>query len=299
MNIDKFREKLIENLKVKVSSFHPVCKLDDKSNYKPYYKIERDGTIFERIFLDIPEISIREHLICLHYLKNYVKVFFKGQVSLNIISRDNPWDFKIELTTGERFNIEITSIAEDADLFEKFKCEERLILQSVEEEIPLHELEKLNRLFPNSEISNLISKHKENGVNKKDMVYNPYKDHNQKIFLSSRTYKLEPLENLIREAIESKENKKHLEKEETIILIDNRTLNYELSDLHLASESLSDFYENSSFREIWFYTGYCSDLTGNNAEFSLAPLKVTDNQLTILEKSKEENPPDKDGVMYL
>lgn len=299
MSIDKFREKLIENLKVKKSSFHPVCKLDDKSNYKPYYKIERDGTIFERIFLDIPDVSIRENIICLHYLKNYVKVFLKQQVGINIISRDNPWDFKIELSTGEKFNVEITSIAEDADLFEKFKREERLILKSVHEEIPLHELIKLNSLFPNSEITDLISNYKVNGINKKDMVSNPYKDHNQNLFLSSRTYDLEPLEKLIREAIEGKESKKHLEKEETILLIDNRTLNYELSDLNLASESLSDFYENSSFREIWFYTGYCSDLDGNNAEYSLAPFKVTNNQLTILEKSKEENPPDKDGVIYL
>lgn len=299
MSIDKFREKLIKNLKVKESSFHPVCKLDDKSNYKPYYKIERDGTIFERIFLDIPDVSIREYIICLHYLRYYVKVFLKEQVGVNIISRDDPWDFKIELSTGEKFNIEITSIAEDADLFEKFKREERLILKSVEEEIPFHELEKLNRLFPNSEITELISTHKENGVTKKDMVSNPYIDHNQNLFLSSRTYELEPLKNLIREAIDSKEKKKHTEKDETILIIDNRTLNYELSDLNLASESLSEFYYNSSFREVWFYTGYCSDLDGNNAEYSFAPLKVTKNQLTILEKSKDEIPPDKDGVMYL
>jgi len=281
------------------STFHPTCDMTGKSNYKPYYRIERDGTVFERICLDVPDISVREELICKHYLKNYAKVFLQDTVGVKIISSDDPWDFKIELSTKEVFNVEITSIAEDSELFEKLKREERLITKSKEETLPLHELEKLNGFFPNSEIEGLIKKYKDSGISKKDLVENPYKDRNPNIFLSSRTYDKEPLSNLIRKAIESKEVKKHFGKDNTVLIIDNRTLTYEYPDLNLALNSLEDHYKSSSFKEIWFYTGYCSDINGNNAEFSLAPLKIPKDQEEILNKMKKNNPPDNKGTIYI
>ena len=70
---------------------------------------------------------------------------------------------------------------------------------------------------------------------------------------------------MIKDAIESKEAKNHPEKENTVLIIDNRTLVYEYSDLHTASKLLSEMCNRSPFKEIWFYTGYASDYDGNNA----------------------------------
>jgi len=254
-------------MKVKKSSFHPNCDMGGKSNFKPCYRIERDGTIFERICLDVPDISLREELICRHYLKMYSKVFLRDTVvGVNILSRDDPWDFKIKFSTKEVFNVEITSIAEDSEVFEKLKREERLILKSKEEKLPLHELEKLNGFFPDPEDEELIKKYKESGISKNEFVANPYNEKKTTVFLTSRIFNNEPLEDLIRNAIETKESKKHDGKNNTVLIIDNRTLTYEYSDLKVASNNLQDFLASCSFKEIWFYTGYCSDINGNNSE---------------------------------
>ncbi len=103
---------------IKRSGFNPVASLDDKRNYKRFYRIESDGSIVERIFLDVPDPSHREHLIFLHYLKHLAKIFKNQAIGINLLGRDNPWDFRIELSTDEVFNIEITSIADSSKLFE-------------------------------------------------------------------------------------------------------------------------------------------------------------------------------------
>jgi hypothetical protein len=281
------------------SSFHPQCDLKDKNNYKPSYRILRDGTVTERILLDVPDIELREQLICFHFLKNHVQVFCKKVVGFNIVSRDKPWDFGIELSNKENFNIEITSIAESAELFEKTKREERLVSWSLKKEIPFHELKKLNSLFPNQEINQLIAELESKNISKKEELENPYFGKNTNIFFSSAYHDKEPIQNLIRAAIESKEAKKHSEKENTILVIDNRTLTYEYEDLHNASEELSEFYDSSSFKEIWFYTGYCTNNDGSYAEFSLGPLKLPEHKWKNLIKQQNETPPDKDGIMYV
>ncbi len=287
------------DLVIKKSSFHPSCDLKDMFNYKTYNRIERDGTIFERVFLDIPDMTIREKVICLHFLKNQVMTFYTKEVAFNIISRDKPWDFKIELSTKEIFNIEITSIAENSQLFEKLKKEERFISKSNEDKIPLHELEKLNTFFPTIEITKSVEIHKQLGVTKNELVNNPYYKHKDNIFLSSAHYEEIELKKLIEDAILKKERKKHSEKENTILIIDNRTLTYEYSDLFLAIEGLEDNLKLSEFKEIWFYTGYCSELDGNNAEFSLAPLKIGLKKRKIIEKSVEHIEPNNNGIRYL
>jgi hypothetical protein len=281
------------------SSFHPKCDLKDKNNYKPYYRILRDGTVLERILLDVPNIELREELICLHFLKNHVKVFWKEDLGFNFVSRDKPWDFGIELSNRKTFNVEITSIAENAGLFEKIKREERLVNASIEKEIPFHELKKLNRLFPSEKITTLIKELESVNTSKKDMLENPYFGINTNIFLSNAHYDNEPIQNLIKAAIESKEAKNHSEKENTLLVIDNRTLTYEYEDLHKATAELNEFYNSCSFKEIWFYTGYCTNDDGNYAEFSLAPLKISENKWKILFENQKGSPPDKDGIMYV
>ncbi len=280
------------------SSFHPVDGLDNKSNFKKYYRIEKNGKIIERIFLDILIPSHRELIICIHYLRNQVKLFLNETVGIEIISRDKPWDFKIELSTSEIFNIEVTSISESRKMFEKFKSEERYILNSFKEKIPFYELEKLNKLFPSEEISKQIKQLKIINTGKNSLINNPYYGQNPTLFISGFEDIKIPFSELIKEAIVRKENKKHLEKESTVLVIDNRTLTYEMNDLDDAKEILSGFLNNTSFREIWFYTGYCSDNDANNAEFSFSPLKLTQEQKNVLQQSNFKNQKD-ENIFYV
>lgn len=285
-------------MKKKRSSFHPNCDMSDKKNFKTFNLIERDGTIFERILLDVPDVSLREYLVCVHYLKQQIKVFNKEPKMFNIISRDKPWDFYIETDYNENFNVEITSIADDSDSFEKMKREERLIKISNVDQIAFHELIKLNSFFPTENITTLIDDYRKKDISKRDLVLNPFKDFSTNIFLSNSNGVKKNLDDLLIDSIKRKESKNHKDKESTIILIDNRTLSYEISDFYESLDRINDVLKKSSFKEIWIYTGYCSNEDGNNAEYSFIPIKTTEEQEKIITEIKNKGKQDEDGIAY-
>lgn len=277
------------------SSFYPVSEFDDKSNYKRFVRIERDGSLVERVFLNVLDPSERERLICLHYLRHITRHFLKEDVGVYILGRDNPWDFSLELSTGSIFYLEITSIADMPKHFEINKSEERLDKWRSEVFIPLHELEKLSRLFPDRRVVKLVSIYKDSGNSDGDLVDNPFVEEGKRIFVSNMPETSARLEELIKSAIIKKELKRHLNKEKTVLVIDNRTSLFEISDYVQAAESLSEYCDSLPFPEIWFYTGYCSDSDGNNAEFSFAPLKLNDKQIMDWERIFSCKKVDKDG----
>lgn len=92
----------------------------------------------------------------------------------------------------------------------------------------------------------------------------------------------ESLTQLIQSAIERKLKKAHPGKDATILLIDDRTSIFDLSDYRCAAEELEPMLTTVPFPEVWFYTGYRSDDDGKNAEFSFAPLKVTSSQAEVI-----------------
>lgn len=277
------------------SSFYPVSGLEDKNNFKKFSRIERDGSIVERVFLDVSDPSEREQLICVHYLRHITRLFLKEDVGVNILSRDNPWDFSLELSTGDIFYLEITSIADMQKHYFINKSEERLNKWRSEDIIPLHELEKLNWLFPDKRIAGLVSAYKESGMSGNHFVENPFNEEGTYLFLNSMPEVSVDLEELIKNAIAKKASKKHPHKENTVLIIDNRTSLFEVPDYVLVAKSIFDYCNSLPFPEIWFYTGYCSDDDGNNAEFSFAPLKVTDVQGTYLKEFATNNEIDENG----
>jgi hypothetical protein len=285
----------LSNLKVKKSSFYPVGILDGKNNFKRFFRIEEDGAVTERVFLDVVDSSERERIICLHYMRHIIRHFQKEQVGINIIGRDNPWDFNIELSTGITLNVEITSIADMKEHFIINKGEERYSKWAIEELIPLHELMKINCLFPNIDIGSVIKGHLKDEISKNSLVTNPFLSSNKNIFVSKMPKCEKKLAAYIKEVITKKEQKNHPEKSKTVLIIDNRTSMFEVTDYIDAAEEINEFCQSTSFPEIWFYTGYCSDNSGNNAEFSFAPLKVTNNQQVILEKMAVNTDVDKNG----
>lgn len=263
------------------SSFSPRENLINKSNYKSYYRIDFDGTIYERIYLDIPDISKREEVIFFHYIMNYERIFLKEKILYDLISRDNPWDFVVKFPDRE-FNIEITSIADSEEMFTKLKREEGFLKMSSLSKLPLHQLVKQNKLFPKDEIRTIIENYENSGISKNDIVDNPYYHLDFNLFFSDVRPTFVPLEFLLEQVIGKKARKNHEGKENTVVIVDNRTFTYEMSDVGLAMSKLEVFLEKCIFQEIWLYTGYYSELTGENSEFSFFPMKLPSIQKEVL-----------------
>lgn len=147
------------NTNSKAKSLNPIHDLDGKNNFQKFILVDRNGKTNTKIILFIPDVQLREEIICVHFLTRHVQLFLEQTVAVKYISRDKPWDFEIELSNTDKLIIEITSIADEIDLFKAFKYQERMIEKSNYEEIELHELIKLNSLFPDQEIEKQIQKH--------------------------------------------------------------------------------------------------------------------------------------------
>lgn len=269
--------------------FYPVSSLDDKNNFKRFHRVEGDGSITERVFLDVSDMRAREELICIHYLRFYTRFVTKADTGLNFISRDEPWDFSIELSTGRRFNLEIVSIAEHPLLFEINKREERFNAVRDQERIPLRELAKLLQLFPSDEFKKDVTTALNAGTPKDSLVENPFFAESPVIFVSALPEETQPLDELILNAVTGKSRKTHENKASTILIIDNRTSAYDAPDVEAAVAQINPDIENAPFPEIWFYTGYCSDNDGNRAEFTFFPLKTTDSWAEALSELATSN----------
>jgi len=258
-------------------SLGPIQELTDKNNYQEFVLVKKNGETKTRIILFIPNVDLREQVICNQFLSRYVQLLLEEPTGVKYISRDRPWDFELELSNSERLIIEITSIADETELFKSLKSQERMTEKSNHEFIQFRELIKLNELFPDSRIEKLINNLKDQKIDKDKLVPNPNYGKTF-IFQSSISENIESFDKLIKEAIDKKVNKNHLDKEDVTLIIDNRTVTYELEDILSHLDNLDDYFVSLPFKEVWLYTGYYSDLDGNNAEYSLAPLKIDENK---------------------
>lgn len=255
-------------------AFFPTSRLDGKDNYKQYYFVLPNGKIQKRVFLDVLDDRHREFLICIHYLTWSAKYFMKEGDGIDITGRDCPWDFSLSINKKDHFFVEITSIADNSHHHAVNKREQRVGVSSRQQDITLHEMKKLNSMFPTEEVTEQIRRHQHAGVTDNDRVQNPWFGNDNRLFMSSIPEPDMPLNNLIKAAIESKMAKKHDGKQETVLIIDNRTSLYDAVDVMRATEEMQPFFDECPFREIWFYTGYFSDHDGQNAEYSHIAFKL-------------------------
>lgn len=276
-------------------AFSPVEDPHGKPNSKRFYRIEPDGSVTERVYLHVPDIRERERLVCIHYLRHLVRHFIAADVGVRVLSRDDPWDFRIELSTGDLFNIEVTAIADNPQQFEINKREERLATYLGKEQISLRDLRKLVSWFPDPNLDAFLQEKAVSGYGLDQLVDNPLSTEEMRIFLSVLCEPIQSLENQLRKAIDTKTAKPHAEKNKTVLIIDNRTSAFDAPDYFQATVSLRTYLQVTPFAEIWFYTGYYSDTSGNAAEFSFAPLKISEEQERVLEKMIEHRPPDEHG----
>lgn len=289
------------NPKINQSTFRPIKPLEGKSNYKRYFRIEKNGSVKERIFLNVPDISLREEIICKHYLSFLVRNFIQNPVGMSFTARDNPWDFGVKLSNGLLFNVEITSIADNQWLYEKIKREEEFEKNCCKKFIPLRKLKKIHLWFGGKESQQVIKKSEEESIKADKQIINPFYNQSGRIYISDTKDEPESLSNLIIEAIQKKICKNHNNVENTILIIDNRTSRFEIEDYHKTMSELEAKFEDVNFPEVYFYTGYCSDNDGNNAEYSFAPIKLPKEKWEQLERkieSKDIIILNENGIVY-
>jgi len=92
------------------------------------------------------------------------------------------------------------------------------------------------------------------------------------LFVGDRPVSGQSLLEHLANAIASKAQKNNEGKENTILIIDNRSTSFELEDLRVALSDVEKLRSISVFKQVWFYTGYYSDPDGGNAEWSLCPV---------------------------
>lgn len=255
--------------------FFPENWSDDRHNFRRQIIVGRDGSYTERTMLFVPDARHREFLICLHFLRS-LGTSLSQELGINIVARDDPWDFRVELSTGSTLNIEITAVADNERSFVVESREAELARSMAHETIPLRLLEKLEHSFPEPSVSSTIGDLRASGTPPWAQVVNPYCPNGPTLFLQGMASPLSDLIGSVAEALARKVAKRHPDKPETVLIIDNRTMAYDLPDFHEVMPELETLAVRSDFAEVWVYTGYCSDDDGNNAEFTLFALKTTE-----------------------
>lgn len=149
----------INYMNIKRSDFYPLQDLSTKHNYKRIFRLGWDSTIIERVCLDIADSKVREEIIARHYIINYKAIFFSKLKDVYILDRDFPRDFKVKLNNECIFNIEITSIADNEDLFKIYNDQDRFMKNTHNKEISFNELKKVNERFINEEINEKIERY--------------------------------------------------------------------------------------------------------------------------------------------
>lgn len=94
-----------------------------------------------------------------------------------------------------------------------------------------------------------------------------------KVILKPVISGVKSLKELLVEAIRKKEEKNHAGINTTVLVLDNRTSEFEIDHFLEIKESVSRSVVNSPFLRIFVYTGGFSDDDGKNSAFSLFPLK--------------------------
>lgn len=264
--------------------FYPQEPLDGRSNFKRYFRIDRDGSTTEYILLNIVDKRHREFVICTHFLQFLVQHVIDDDAGFNILSRDNPWDFQVELSTGDTFHLEVVSIADNRLQFEVGSREDMRARSAQSENLRLRDLRKIADLFPDDQLNQKIEAYERNGILPDDLVPNPLHNEGRKMFVATALPPEAPLSVLIDRAIKSKEDKGHSGTEDTVLIIDNRTSTYHVDEMTDALEAISERIDGSPFREIWLYTGYCSDWDGNNGQYTIIAVKAPGQKLERLKK---------------
>ncbi|MEN0040266.1 MAG: hypothetical protein AAF764_02910 [Pseudomonadota bacterium] len=272
--MDYLSERIIDP---KSYDFGPKEDLEGKSNFGRHIFIERDGCSREIIRLNVLNDRHREEIIAFHFAQQYANIHYSGsneQPQFYVVGRDNPWDFEYVMHDGSTFNVEICRVA-DRKLLKAMKAENDVMEILSKPTIKGYEVLKVERLFPG-----LLPQHLTDSVqSKRDKTRSfSIRDQRQERRLFLRPA-MEPasfdFQSHLVDVLSKKASKRHSDKDDTIIIVDNLTTHIKPKDVFAVAEKLAAFLDELPFPSIWFYTGYYSALDGTDYECSLIPLKMT------------------------
>jgi hypothetical protein len=243
-------------------------------NCKQYFWIQPDGSRLHAAYLNALEESFREEIILNQYLSHMTRILAERPIRYNIVSRDEPWDFSLALNTGAQINVEISSFTDRDGFFKRLTAEELLQRHSYYATIRLGLLIKIAKLFPDQELDNTIEEHRSNGLSSSNEVPNPYYPERPKLFNSFSP--LQPLDIYEQAslAISKKQSKRHQGKQDTVLILDNRTATAGLTDFERIAHRLDGLIRWTEFSEVWLYTGYGGGHNQKFEDYLLLPFKL-------------------------
>ncbi|UWR74995.1 hypothetical protein K4L04_10980 [Phaeobacter inhibens] len=263
---------------IKRAGFFPVAEdLEGKHNFRRQFYVDRDGSIIETIFLNVWNKFHREEIISRHYCKHFSRFYFKPKLGEDheffVVGRDCPWDFEIILGGSRHFFLEVTSISSPS-FFRVLGYENEADSKLSQNEILGKDVLRIEKNFPGTFPASFLEKIKASKGNRKKYFDNPCTKQGPRIFTSQLPSIEDNVAAVLKEAIENKSQKRHINKESTVLVIDNLTMTSEPDDFFKACKEIQDTLASAPFEEIWVYTGYFSDDDGENAEFAFFPLKA-------------------------
>ena len=254
----------------------PMAPIHNKSNFKIHNFIERDGTIIQSVRL-YAEQHLREHIIMTQTLGQFSSWGYIDKLQeFEITSRDDPWDYSIKTECGKEFNIEITEFTDSV------VCRQK----NEEKELEFKKLFsaknapyiKIKKAVEYLDLKGIKLPDIKNGKNKTTIDNSLFGKDEHRIFLSHSGLMEKNIE-IIKKAILKKAQKAHTGKENTILILDNRSIYFNTYHLEKILEWIHKEKPDIPFKEVFIYTGYYSDDDGKNSEFSSMSLML-DNEIT-------------------
>lgn len=259
--------------------------LKDIRNYRKWLTIERDGTTKEKLILSLQDKRRREEIIAYHFQKFYKNAYNITPPSL-LIGRDNPRDFTLTNKDGQRLCLEIVSVSDTSEGFRKHshhaKLEELLKDEplSIIAAIPWNSskkdieraVEDMKRRSPiNDFVNGPVGVFNERITAQRPIIRRFADTQKKRIFLTDGVN--EPIVKIINTSIRNKEEMPYKNIEDMTLIVDDQLIMYDRNDIARTRLDLVFTNKKSPFKEIFLYSGYCANEDGNNAEFTIWPIK--------------------------
>lgn len=263
--------------------FEPRKELQDKHNFSRHVFIERDGSVHEVVRLNVLDDRAREDIIAFHFCQQYARIYYSDgdeQPQFYVVGRDSPWDLQYVLHDGSTFNLEICRIADQA-LLKAIKAENDCMLLLQKRILKGFEVNKIEKHFPGTLPKRVVSAAKTGSGKRRNYLVDTEIE-GPRLFLRAPMNPRIDLEEALVSAIQKKASKKHRDKDETILVLDNLTTHATPDDFFNALQSIKPQIDLTPFPSIWLYTGYYSDDDALNCEFSIIALKTEDETMEKL-----------------
>jgi hypothetical protein len=260
-----------------LAPFKPDQDPAEKNNFSRHFFIDPDGKVTEVIRLNVLDDRMREEIVAYHFCQQFAKLRYSVRVEqpqFYVVGRDCPWDFQYVMHDGHTFFLEICRVA-DENLLRAIRAENDFQSLIMKDQLRGFEIIKIERNFPGTFDPDLVKSISTRDAKQK--LYDIQRSvQSQKLFLRPTMWPHLNLAEALKTAIRKKMKKRHANKADTTIVIDNLTTHSSPSDFHNAAEEIQEFLRDSPFESIWIYTGYYSDTDGGNCEYTLLPIKLND-----------------------